>query len=190
MHRVRSRAAAWLFVAAGAVFLVDRLTKIWAESRLPGRPVDVIPGVLTFRFATNPGGAFSLGQDWPWFFVGASVIVSVLIVVTAFRHTSVLTAVALGLVLGGALGNLTDRLTRGDGFSGHVVDFVDLQVWPVFNVADAAIVVGAVLLALSSFVGDGSGDEVDDGVGGDADEGSTGAAGERHDAPTPAVDGR
>ena len=80
---------------------------------------------------------------------------SILIVVTAFRHTNVLTAVALGLVLGGAVGNLTDRLTRGeDFFSGRVVDFIDLQIWPVFNIADTAIVVGAVILAVSSFVGD------------------------------------
>jgi signal peptidase II len=154
VDRAHLRAATWLFAAAAAVFALDRVTKVWAESRLPTDPIDAIPGILTFRFATNPGGAFSLGQDWPWFFVGASVIVSVLIVATAFRHTSVLTAVALGLVLGGALGNLTDRLTRGEGFSGHVVDFIDLQVWPVFNLADAAIVVGAVLLAGSSFLGE------------------------------------
>jgi signal peptidase II len=59
--------------------------------------------------------------------------------------------VGLGLVLGGAVGNLTDRVIRGPGFSGEVVDFLDLQVWPVFNVADSAIVVGAALLLLSSF---------------------------------------
>jgi signal peptidase II len=136
------------------VYLLDRVTKLWAERRLPGDPIDVIPGVLSFRFATNPGGAFSLGQDIPWFFVGASVIVSVLIVVTAFRHTNPVTAVALGLVLGGALGNLTDRYARGEGFTGHVVDFIDLQIWPVFNVADSAIVVGAIVLAVGSFLGE------------------------------------
>ncbi|MDH4111258.1 MAG: signal peptidase II [Actinomycetota bacterium] len=154
MDRARSRGAAWLFAAAGLVFLLDRLTKVWAEQRLPGDPIDVISGVLTFRFATNPGGAFSLGQNAPWFFAIASVIVSLLIVVTAFRHTNQLTAVALGLVLGGAVGNLTDRFARGEGFSGHVVDFIDLQIWPVFNVADSAIVVGALMLVVSSFTGD------------------------------------
>jgi signal peptidase II len=152
--RARRRAAIALFSAAGAVYLLDRVTKLWAERRLPGDPIDVIPGVLSFRFATNPGGAFSLGQDIPWFFVGASVIVSVLIVVTAFRHTNPVTAVALGLVLGGALGNLTDRYARGEGFTGHVVDFIDLQIWPVFNVADSAIVVGAIVLAVGSFLGE------------------------------------
>lgn len=155
MDRARRRGAVWLFTVAGLVFLLDRLTKVWAERRLVSDPIDVIQGVLTLRFATNPGGAFSLGQNAPWFFATASIVVSILIVVTAFRHTNVLTAVALGLVLGGAVGNLTDRLTRGeDFFSGRVVDFIDLQIWPVFNIADAAIVVGAVILAVSSFVGD------------------------------------
>ena len=154
MDRARRRGALWLFSAAGLVFALDRFTKVWAEQRLPGDPVQVIPGVLTFRFATNPGGAFSLGQDVPWFFATATVVVSVLIVATAFRHTKTITALALGLVLGGALGNLTDRITRGEGFTGHVVDFIDLQIWPVFNIADAAIVTGAVLLAAGSFLGD------------------------------------
>ena len=80
-------------------------------------------------------------------FVTATVVVSAVIVATAARHERVLTSVALGLVLGGALGNLTDRLVRGPGFRGHVVDFVDVGPWPVFNLADSAIVVGAILLA-------------------------------------------
>jgi signal peptidase II len=154
VDRARRRGAFWLFSAAGLVLALDRVTKVWAEQRLPGHPVEVIPGVLTFRFATNPGGAFSLGQDAPWFFATATVIVSVLIVATAFRHTSWVTALALGLVLGGALGNLTDRLTRGERFTGHVVDFIDLQIWPVFNIADAAIVTGALILAAGSFLRD------------------------------------
>jgi signal peptidase II len=156
VDRARRRAATWLFAAAALVYLMDRLSKGWAEARLPGRPIEVIPGVLTFRFATNPGGAFSLGQDLPWFFVLATISVSAAIVVTAFRHTRPMTAVALGLVLGGALGNLTDRIVRGPGLSGRVVDFIDLQVWPVFNLADTAIVIGAVALALGSFATDRS----------------------------------
>jgi len=82
--------------------------------------------------------------------VGASVLVSVAIVATAFRHTNLVTALPLGLILGGALGNLTDRVVRGSGFSGHVVDFVDLHIWPIFNLADSAIVAGAVILAISA----------------------------------------
>jgi signal peptidase II len=152
---VRARCATVLFATAGGVWLLDRLTKVWVERSLAGRPpITVIRGVLDLRFTTNSGGAFSLGQSAPWLFVGATLTVSVAIAVTAFRHTSVLTSVALGLVLGGALGNLTDRALRGPHLSGHVVDFIDLHVWPVFNVADSAIVVGAIVLALSSVLAD------------------------------------
>jgi signal peptidase II len=144
-----------LFAVAGVIWTLDRMSKLWVEHSLAGRPpIIVIPGVLDLRFTTNPGGAFSLGQRASWIFVGASILVAVAIVTTAFRHTNVTTAIALGLILGGALGNLTDRIVRGPGFSGHVVDFVDFHVWPVFNVADSAIVIGAVLLAVSSFATD------------------------------------
>lgn len=146
------RGAAVLFCTAGLAYLLDRLTKAWVEGSLQGRPpVHVIDGVLDLRFTTNSGGAFSLGQSAPWLFAGATIAVSVAIMITAFRHTSLLTAAALGLVLGGALGNLTDRVVRGSGLGGRVVDFIDFHVWPVFNAADASIVVGAVLLALTAF---------------------------------------
>ena len=151
MDRARRRGAAVLFGVAAAAYLADRGTKLWAEASLPGSPIDVIPGVLTFRFTTNSGGAFSIGQSAPWVFITASVVVVASIVATALRHTSSAPAAALGLVLGGALGNLTDRAFRGPGFSGRVVDFIDFHVWPVFNVADTAIVVGAIILALASF---------------------------------------
>ena len=141
------RSATWLFASAGVVYLLDRLTKLWAEQALEGRPpIDLLPGVR-LTFITNPGGAFSIGAGSPLLFVAATVIVSGVIVATAHRHTHALTAVALGVVLGGAIGNLTDRALRGPGFRGHVVDFVDVGPWPVFNVADSAIVVGAILLA-------------------------------------------
>jgi signal peptidase II len=147
----RRRAALTLFVAALVTYGLDRVTKIMAEASLPGDPIDVIPGVLTLRFTTNSGGAFSIGQSAPWFFVGVSAVVAVVIVATAFKHTSLLVGVSLGLVLGGALGNLTDRLIRAPGMRGRVVDFIDLHVWPVFNLADSAIVVGAILLAWVGF---------------------------------------
>jgi signal peptidase II len=143
------RAAEVLFGVAIAAYALDRVTKVWAESRLPSHPVDVVPGVLTLRFTTNSGGAFSIGQSAPWFFVGVSAIVVLVILATSFRHGSRLVGAALGLVLGGAVGNLTDRAIRGPGFGGRVVDFIDLHVWPVFNLADSAIVVGAILLALA-----------------------------------------
>jgi signal peptidase II len=145
------RGALILFGTAAGVVLLDRATKVWAERVLADHPIDLISGVLTLRFTSNSGGAFSIGQSAPWFFAAATVAVSTLIVVTAFRARSALASVALGLVLGGALGNLADRALRGPGLRGRVVDFIDLHVWPVFNVADSAVVIGALLLAWSSF---------------------------------------
>ena len=145
------RAATILFVTAAAVFALDRVTKVWAARALADRPIDLIPGALTLRYTTNSGGAFSLGQRTPWLFAGATLIVSGLIVLTAFRSRNARSALGLGLVLGGALGNLADRALRGPALSGHVVDFIDLHWWPVFNVADSAIVIGAVVLAWTSF---------------------------------------
>ncbi len=142
------RLAAWLYLSAGLVYLTDRLTKMWAERALFGRPpVTVIPGVVQLTYTTNSGGAFGLGQSAPWLFAGATVVVAATIVAASLRLRHSATAVALGLILGGGIGNLTDRALRGDGvLSGPVVDFIDFQVWPVFNLADSAIVVGALLL--------------------------------------------
>lgn len=129
---------------------LDRITKILAERNLPGNPVEVIPGVLDFRYTTNPGGAFGLFDGIPWLFVAVSIGVVVLIIVASRRLPTFPSAIGLGLVLGGALGNLIDRATRGPGFSGEVVDFIDFQVWPIFNLADPAIVIGAAVLLISS----------------------------------------
>jgi signal peptidase II len=149
------RSAAALFVIAALVWSLDRLSKIWVEHALVGRPpITLIPRVLDLRFTTNSGGAFSLGQSAPWLFIIASVAVSLAIIVTAFRHSNVGTSVALGLILGGALGNLTDRVVRGPHLTGHVIDFIDLHLWPIFNLADSAIVVGAIVLTISSLVFD------------------------------------
>jgi signal peptidase II len=148
------RGAAILFATAAAAYLLDRVSKAWAEHTLPGHPIEVIDGVLTLRYTSNPGGAFSLGTSAPWLFAAATAIVSVVIILTAFRHRSVLVCIALGLILGGALGNLTDRALRAPKMRGQVIDFVDPHVWPIFNAADACIVVGAALLAYASFVGE------------------------------------
>ncbi len=151
MDAVRRRSALTLFSVASGAYVLDRVTKVWAERTLPGDPIEMIPGVLTLRFTTNSGGAFSLFSSFPWFFVAVSAIIAVLIVVTSLRHTDLMVGSALGLVLGGAVGNLTDRLVRGTGALGEVVDFIDLHAWPVFNLADSAIVVGAGLLVLASW---------------------------------------
>jgi signal peptidase II len=140
----------WLFLTAAAAYSLDRVTKIWAESALAGRgPIVVIPGVLDLSYTSNSGGAFGLGQSAWWLFALATIAVSLAIVIAAFRIRGAVTAIALGLILGGALGNLTDRLSRGQApLQGRVVDFIDVHVWPVFNVADTAIVIGATLLAV------------------------------------------
>ena len=142
-----------LFAVAALVWSLDRLSKIWVEHALVGRPsITVIPRVLDLRFTTNSGGAFSLGQSAPWLFIAASIAVSLAIIATSFRHSNVGTSLALGLILGGALGNLTDRVLRGPHLTGRVVDFIDFHVWPIFNLADSAIVSGAVVLLVSSLV--------------------------------------
>jgi len=139
-----------LYAAAALAYVADRVTKVLAERALSGHaPITVIPKVLDLRYTTNSGGAFGLGQSAPWLFAGATIAVAIAIVVASFRLTRTSIAISLGLILGGALGNLTDRLANGSGFlSGRVVDFVDFHVWPVFNLADSAVVVGALLLAL------------------------------------------
>jgi signal peptidase II len=149
---VRGRAlTAAVFATAAVVYAFDRATKVWADRALAGRPPrEVIPGVLWFNHTMNSGGAFGFGRSAPWLFAGATIVVSAIIVIAAFRTTRWPVAIALGLILGGALGNLTDRAINGPDLSGHVTDFIDLRVWPVFNLADTAIVVGAVILALVS----------------------------------------
>lgn len=150
MTRARSITLA-LYAAAAVAYVLDRVTKLWVEAALAGRaPIEIVPGVLSFNYTTNSGGAFGLGRSAPWVFAGATVLVSVVIVFVSFRLDRRPLALALGLILGGALGNLTDRILNGPGLSGSVIDFIDLQVWPVFNLADASIVVGAILLAMSS----------------------------------------
>jgi signal peptidase II len=151
MDAVHRRAAGCLFAVAALVWVADRLSKRWAGATLPGHPKDIISRVLTLRYATNSGGAFSLGTRTPLVFAAATLIICGAIVLTSFRHRQIGTALALGLVLGGGIGNLTDRLLRGPHLTGRVVDFIDLHIWPIFNLADSAIVIGALLLAFTAF---------------------------------------
>jgi len=139
---------------AACVLVADQASKWWAVHRLSGGDIVDLVGSLRFNLYHNTGVAFSLGSDngiGPWI----SVLAIGVVVAVSFGATSryPLGAVASGLISGGALGNLLDRVFRGDqGFlHGAVVDFIDLQWWPVFNVADAAIVVGAILLVIASF---------------------------------------
>jgi signal peptidase II len=146
-----TRRAPLLFVVAAGALVLDQATKAWVVATLEDRPpIRVIPGILFLNYTTNSGGAFGLGRSAPWIFAGATILVSGVIVVASRRPMTRTTAVALGLILGGAFGNLADRALNGPGLRGQVTDFIDLQVWPVFNVADSAIVIGAVILAFAS----------------------------------------
>ena len=134
-----------LLAVAAVVILLDQLTKLWALEALADGPIDLIGGVR-FNLTRNTAGAFGLGGGAvPFLALGALVLVIVMAVTGGTERRAL--AVAVGLVLGGALGNLADRIFRDPGLlKGAVVDFVDLRVWPVFNVADAAITGGCLLL--------------------------------------------
>lgn len=137
------------------VITVDQLTKDWAQRALgDGDVVDVV-WKLRFNLAYNRGMAFSRGDGLgPIVPVLAIGVVAVLLIAVG-RSSSRWFIAAVGLVIGGALGNVIDRLFRGDGWlRGAVVDFVDLQFWPIFNVADMAIVVGGAILVVTTLRGD------------------------------------
>jgi signal peptidase II len=141
-----------LLVAAVAatVVVADQLTKWWALNSLTDRTIHVV-GSLRLALTTNKGGAFGLGSGFVPVLALVAVGVVVLVVVRGETTARLAVAIALGLVLGGACGNLLDRLFRDPGFlRGAVVDFIDLQWWPVFNVADASITCGCVLLLFTA----------------------------------------
>ncbi|MFI7483091.1 signal peptidase II [Kocuria sp. M1R5S2] len=141
--------------AAVLVYVLDQLTKWWVVSTMePGRRVPVVDGLLWWQFIRNPGAAFSLGEDITWVFSVVMAVVSVLIVLTLRRVRSLPWALGLGLVLGGALGNLTDRLLREPGFGvGHVVDFIAVPRFAIFNVADCGVVVGVGIVVALTLLG-------------------------------------
>jgi signal peptidase II len=150
--RGRHVAARVMVPVAVLVVVLDQLTKWWALERLSrGRTIDLF-WTLRFNLVRNAGAAFSTGRGLGPV-LGVLAVVVVVVLVRMGRMAATLpTALGLGLVLGGALGNLTDRAFRsgsGGFLGGHVVDFVDLQWWPVFNLADSAIVVGGLLLAFT-----------------------------------------
>jgi signal peptidase II len=140
---------------ATVVLAVDVSTKILAVDRLAGRaPIEVIEGVLSLRLVRNAGAAFGVAEGMTVVLTCIALVVIGVILRMSRRMRSTGWAIALGLVLGGALGNLGDRLFRSPGpLRGHVIDFLELPHWPVFNVADSAIVTGAALLVLLSLRG-------------------------------------
>ena len=151
----RRAVLALLWGVAIAVLAVDQLTKLWAVASLSdGHRVNVIGDWLTLYLIRNPGAAFSFATGQTWIFTIIAVAVAVIVVRVSHRLASRAWAVTLGLVLGGAVGNLIDRLVRSPGiFRGHVVDFISYGSLFIGNVADIAIVVAAFTIMALSLVG-------------------------------------
>ncbi|MGE0305125.1 MAG: signal peptidase II [Acidimicrobiia bacterium] len=146
-----SHALVLTLVVAATTLGIDQLTKAWAVDALDDRDIDLF-WTLRFNLTHNSGMAFSRGEGMGPIISVLAMAVVVWLVLSMRSHGSRLSAVAAGMVVGGAVGNVADRLFRSsDGFlHGSVVDFIDVQWWPIFNVADIGVVVGGIALAASS----------------------------------------
>jgi signal peptidase II len=149
-----------LALIAVVVLVADVLTKIVSVARLENEePVRILGGLVHLQLVRNPGAAFSMATGYTWILSLVAVVVVLVIIRVARRLRSAGWAVALGLILGGASGNLVDRVFRSPGpLQGHVVDMVsvfapDGRLFPVFNLADSCIVSGGVLLVLLALFG-------------------------------------
>ncbi|MFJ5722622.1 signal peptidase II [Streptomyces sp. NPDC093149] len=149
------RKIAVLFVMAAFAFLLDLISKMVVVAKLEHHPsIEVLGNWLRFEVIRNSGAAFSFGEAFTVIFTVIAATVIVVIARIARKLYSLPWAIALGLLLGGALGNLTDRLFRAPGiFEGAVVDFISVEHFAVFNLADSAIVCGGILIVLLSFRG-------------------------------------
>lgn len=136
---------------------LDQGSKAWASAALdPMRPRHVVGNLLKLHLTHNPGAAFSIATNATWLLTIIAIVVIGATIFIACRLRSKPWACALGLLIGGALGNLTDRFVRTPGGGrGHVVDFLELPHWPIFNVADCCVVSAACLIALLAFLGIG-----------------------------------
>ena len=156
----RPRRLPWLLLISALVILADRLTKNWVSAHIPlGGAIPIIPRFLRISHWTNEGAAFSLFADTAsphvvrWVLVVFTLVAALVILIVLVRlgNQFTLTTIALALILGGALGNVHDRILYGS-----VIDFIEVHIfsyhWPDFNVADSAIVTGACLLLLDSLL--------------------------------------
>ena len=136
-----------LYLVAALIWGLDLSTKIWAVNNLSARnPVEILGSFFQLTLVRNPGAAFSFATGATVVFTGIAVAAVIVIVYYSSKITSLGWATTLGLLLGGVLGNLTDRLFRSPGFfKGEVIDWLEITNWPVFNLADSAIVVAAFL---------------------------------------------
>lgn len=189
MSKTSGRYVAVLWSLALIVVVVDQLTKAWAVSALAdSRRISLLGHWLGFVLVRNPGAAFSFATGWTWVFTAVAVVVTVVVLRVSRRLGSMWWATTLGLVLGGSVGNLIDRLIRNPGvFRGYVVDFIDYGGFFVGNIADVAIVGAALAIMALSLVGvelDGrrTGDRHEDGRPDTASSGRESGAGGGGDA--------
>lgn len=149
MYRTR------VFVIALTVIALDQLTKVWAVNNLEYlAPKKILGEIFQLSFTRNPGASFSFATGQTWVFTVIAVAVALVIVRTSKTLTHSVWAACFGGMLGGAMGNLLDRLFRSPGhFQGHVVDFIAFPHFPLFNIADCAIVTSAIVMGLMSFRG-------------------------------------
>jgi signal peptidase II len=149
---LRGRRIALLIGVTLLIYLADVMSKIAVVALLDeDEPVQVNGTSVSLRLIRNPGAAFGLGVNMTVLFTAITALVVAVVLTSSRRLGSRRWALTLGLLLGGALGNLTDRLARSPGLlSGHVIDFVEVPGWPIFNVADLSIcLAGAMMVALA-----------------------------------------
>jgi signal peptidase II len=144
-----------LLSVAAVILVLDVVTKVLAVKLLtPQQPVSIVGDTVTWTLVRNSGAAFSMGTSYTWVLTLVATGVVIGIIWMGRRLVSPWWALGLGMILGGALGNLVDRFFRSPGpLRGHVVDFLSIGWWPVFNVADPAVVGGAILLVGLSLFG-------------------------------------
>lgn len=148
---VSTRRYAFLLTVAGLVTGTDQAIKAVVRATLPDHPRDVLGGLVRLDYTRNTGAAFGIYQTGGFTFAIIAILVSagILVYYRRISRSHLTIRLALGLVLGGAVGNLIDRIRLG-----YVIDFIDLRWWPVFNLADSAIVIGVALLAASTLFDD------------------------------------
>ena len=149
-----------LAAIAAIVVILDLISKIIIVATVqPGEPIRILGGLVYLSLIRNPGAAFSMATGMTWVLALIAIGVVIFIIRMAPRLRSTPWAISLGLVLGGAIGNLIDRIFRAPGFlQGHVVDFVSVfgpnaEYFPVFNVADSAITIGGISLVITALLG-------------------------------------
>jgi signal peptidase II len=153
-RRGRIRLQALLGVVAATAYALDLWSKEWALANLRDGDIPVVGDLLVLHLTFNPGAAFSAGTNLTPLLTVIAIAACLVVLWLATRVGSLLWAVGLGLLLGGAGGNLTDRLIRDPGpFRGHVVDFLQLPNWPVFNIADICINAAVVAIVIQLFRG-------------------------------------